>query len=260
MDQLPSSFVLSWAFILGAVVGSFLNVLIHRLPRDLSIVKPRSSCPSCGQMIRWFDNVPLLSWLLLLGRCRGCGNRISIRYPGVELAAALIAVGAVLRYGYTTVTIEVAIFGWITLALALIDLEHQLLPDVLTYPSIVLGLAFSWLGGLAPLLDSAIGAAVGAALPALVIVTYLWLRGVEGMGWGDVKYLAAIGAVVGVQGCLWVLVVGAMAGALIGGLLIALKKGDAKTALPFGTFLAIAVLLFLFLPDSWRTFTLVGAP
>lgn len=256
MELLPSSFVLFWTFVLGAVVGSFLNVLIHRLPRDLSIVRPRSCCPSCGEMIRWYDNVPLLSWLLLLGRCRACGARISVRYPAVELLAGLIGVGSILRYGYSAVTIEVAVFAWITLALALIDLEHQLLPDVLTYPLIVFGLGFSWYGGLTSLLDSAVGAAVGAALPALVIVLYLWLRGIEGMGWGDVKYLAAIGAVVGVQGCLWVLVVGAMVGAVLGALLIALKKGDAKTALPFGTFLAFAVLLYLFLPDPWRSLTL----
>jgi len=253
MAELPSSFVLTWAFVLGAVVGSFLNVLIYRLPRDLSVVRPRSSCPACGRMIRWYDNVPLLSWALLRARCRACNVRISVRYPAVELVAGLIGVAVVLRYGLTVATIEAGIFAWITLALALIDLEHQLLPDVLTIPSIVLGLAFSWYGGLTTIVDSGLGALVGAALPALIIVAYLLLRGVEGMGWGDVKYLAAIGAVVGLEGCLWVLVVGALVGAVFGGILIALKKGSSKTALPFGTFLAIAVLLYLMLPDAWRS-------
>jgi leader peptidase (prepilin peptidase)/N-methyltransferase len=252
MAELPSSFVLTWAFVLGAVVGSFLNVLIYRLPRDLSVVRPRSSCPACGRMIRWYDNVPVLSWLMLRGRCRACGAWISLRYPAVELASAGLAVAVVLRYGQTLTAIEVGIFAWVTLALALIDLEHQLLPDVLTIPSIVLGLGLSWLGGLTTIVDSALGAVIGAALPALVIGIYYLLRGIEGMGWGDVKYLAAIGAVVGVEGCLWVLVVGSVVGAVLGGILIALKRGSSRTALPFGTFLAVAVLLYLLLPGGWR--------
>jgi leader peptidase (prepilin peptidase)/N-methyltransferase len=241
-----------YAFVLGAVVGSFLNVVIYRVPRRMSIVRPRSACPSCGTRIAWYDNLPILSWLILGGRCRSCRGAIAFRYPMVEAAAGALAAFGVGLYGLQPVTVEVVVFAWLSLALALIDLEHQILPDVMTYPAIVFGLVFSWFGGLTPFVDSVAGALVGAALPASVIVIYRWLRGVDGMGWGDVKYLAAIGSVVGLQGCLMVLVMAAVLGALVGGFLIVAGRGSAKTALPFGTFLALAVILWLYLPPSWR--------
>jgi leader peptidase (prepilin peptidase)/N-methyltransferase len=241
-----------YAFVLGAVVGSFLNVVIYRVPRRLSIVKPRSACPSCATPIAWFDNLPIISWLILGGRCRSCRGAIAIRYPLVEAAAGALAAFGVSLYGLSPITAEVVIFAWLSLALALIDLEHQILPDVMTYPAIVFGLVFSWFGGFTTFIDSVAGALVGAALPTCVILLYRWLRGIDGMGWGDVKYLAAIGAVVGLQGCLMVLVVAAVLGALVGGLLIAIGRGSGKTALPFGTFLAVAVILWLYLPSSWR--------
>jgi leader peptidase (prepilin peptidase)/N-methyltransferase len=239
-----------YVFVFGAVVGSFLNVVIHRMPRERSLVKPRSACPDCGQSIRWFDNLPIISWLVLRARCRGCGARISIRYPLVELLAGVLAVLALWQWGPGLVAVEVAVFAWVSLALGLIDLEHQILPDLLTYPSILLGLTASWFGGYTWWLDSLLGAVVGAALPTMVIVLYRWLRGVEGMGWGDVKYLAAIGSVVGLQGCIGVLVVAATLGAVVGVGLILSGRGSGKTALPFGTFLALAVILWLYLPES----------
>jgi leader peptidase (prepilin peptidase)/N-methyltransferase len=240
-----------YAFVVGAVVGSFLNVVIYRVPRRLSIVRPGSACPACGSPIAWIDNLPILSWLLLRGRCRSCAAPISVRYPLVEGAAGALAAVAVSLYGLTPVAVEVAVFAWLSLALALIDLEHQILPDVMTYPAIAFGLVFSWFGGLTSFVDSVAGAVVGAALPMTVIVVYKLLRGIEGMGWGDVKYLAAIGAVVGLQGCLMVLVVAAVLGALVGGALIVTGRGSGKTALPFGTFLAVAVIFWLYMPVSW---------
>jgi leader peptidase (prepilin peptidase)/N-methyltransferase len=240
-----------YALALGAVVGSFLNVLIYRVPRRLSIVRPGSACPSCQTAIRWFDNVPILSWLWLRGRCRRCGNRISFRYPLVELAAGCIGVLTILRYGVGVAGLEAALFAWVSLALALIDLEHQILPDVMTYPSIAAGLVFSYFGGITTLPDAIIGAVVGAVIPTLVIIIYKLWRGVEGMGWGDVKYLAAIGAVVGLFGCLWVLVLAAVLGALVGIGLIVSGRGSGRTALPFGTFLALALIVWLYLPPSW---------
>jgi len=246
-----------YAFFVGAVVGSFLNVVIHRVPRRLSIVRPRSACPSCSTPIAWVDNLPILSWIVLGGKCRKCRTAISIRYPLVEVAGAAIGVFAAVIYGVSPVTIEVAVFAWLSLALALIDLEHQILPDLMTYPAIVFGLVFSWFGGLTSFGDSVAGALVGAALPASVILLYRWLRGIDGMGWGDVKYLAAIGAVVGLHGCLMVLVVAAILGAIVGGVLIATGRGSGQTALPFGTFLAVAVILWLYLPASWRSISLL---
>jgi leader peptidase (prepilin peptidase)/N-methyltransferase len=252
MPVTAQSILVLYAFVVGAVVGSFLNVVIYRVPRRLSIVRPRSACPSCSTPIAWYDNLPILSWIVLAGKCRKCRTTISIRYPLVEAAGGALGAFAVVAYGIGPVTIEVAVFAWLSLALALIDLEHQILPDVMTYPAIVFGLVFSWFGGLTFFGDSVAGALVGAALPASVILLYRWLRGVDGMGWGDVKYLAAIGAVVGLQGCLMVLVVAAILGAIVGGALIATGRGSGQTALPFGTFLAVAVILWLYLPVSWR--------
>jgi leader peptidase (prepilin peptidase)/N-methyltransferase len=245
------------ALAFGLVWGSFLNVVIHRVPRRLSIIRPASACPECTTPIAWYDNLPILSWLVLRGRCRHCRSTISLRYPLVEAVGGALSAFGVVIYGLSPVAVEVVIFAWVSLALALIDLEHQILPDVMTYPAIVFGLVFSWFGGFTSFVDSVAGALVGAALPTMVILLYRWLRGIEGMGWGDVKYLAAIGAVVGLQGCLMVLVMAAVLGAMVGGVLIALGRGSGKTALPFGTFLAVAVILWLYAPASWRSLSLV---
>ena len=244
--------VIVWVFAFGAVVGSFLNVVVYRLPREISIWRhPPSSCPKCQTPIRWYDNLPLLSWLVLRGRCRSCRAPISIRYPLVELASGTLTLLAFMRWGLSITGVEVVIFSWVSLTLGLIDLDFQILPDRLTYPSIVFGLGCSWLGGYTWWLDSLIGAVVGALMPTLVIVIYRLWRGIEGMGWGDVKYLAAIGSVVGVRGCIGVLVVGATLGAVVGLGLIASGRGSSKTALPFGAFLALAVILWLYAPASW---------
>ena len=251
MASFPQPFLIAYAFVIGAVVGSFLNVVIYRVPRRRSLISPGSACPACGTPIRWYDNIPLLSWVVLRGRCRSCHARISIRYPSVELAAAVLAAYGVARYGLSVAGFEAVVFAWASLALGLIDLEHQILPDVITYPCIGFGLACSWAGGITTLPNALAGAAVGAALPTLVIVIYRLWRGVEGMGWGDVKYLAAIGSVVGLRHCLWVLMIAATLGALVGLALIATGRGSRRTALPFGTFLALAVILWLYLPASW---------
>jgi leader peptidase (prepilin peptidase)/N-methyltransferase len=256
MEHLPQTFVYLYVAAIGAIIGSFLNVVIHRLPRDQSIVRPRSSCPSCGAKIRWYDNVPVLSWLFLLARCRDCKAPISVRYPLVEALAAAAGLLALYRYGMTLVAFEVAVFAWITIALGLIDLEHQILPDVITYPAIVFGLVCSWFGGLASFRYSVIGGAFGALILTTVIFAYLLIRGEEGMGWGDVKYLAAIGTVMGIHRCVWVLLGSSLVGAILGGVLILVGRGTGKTALPFGTFLAVAVLVILYIPEAWLGWTL----
>jgi leader peptidase (prepilin peptidase)/N-methyltransferase len=267
MSSWPQPFLTAYVVAVGAVVGSFLNVVIYRVPLRRSIVSPGSACPACAAPIRWFDNIPVLSWLLLRARCRACAAPISARYPLVEAAAALMAYLAISRYGVSVVGLEVLVFGWISLALGLIDYDHQILPDVITYPAIVFGLGCSGASllaaalelnspaflGFTSALDSLLGAAAGALLPITVIVVYRLIRGEEGMGWGDVKYLAAIGAVVGLRDCLWVLVLASVVGAVVGLVLIALGRGSGKTALPFGTFLAMAVLIWLYAPPSWFT-------
>ena len=252
MDVWFQPLMLIYALCVGAVVGSFLNVVIYRVPRGESVVKPRSHCPNCGHLIRWYDNIPVLSWLILRGRCRDCGAPISVRYPVVELVTAILTALIVSRYGLSVAMGEAVIFVWMSIALGLIDLEHQILPDVITYPAVVLGIAGSLAGGLTTPLEAGLGIVVGGGIPIAVIVLYKAVRGIEGMGFGDVKYLAAIGAVLGVMGCLWVLIVAAILGALVGvGLMIA-GRGDGRTALPFGTFLAVASIVYLLVPLPWH--------
>ena len=243
---MPSWFGIAAAAAYGLVFGSFLNVVVHRLPRGMSLVRPGSHCPACGAPVRWFDNVPLLSYLLLGGRCRACKVRISPRYPLVELACGALAAGVVARFGLTLAGGEAMLLVMLLLPLAFIDLEHHLLPDVLTLPGIVLGLAGSLAGGLVPVTDAMIGAALGAALPYAVIVIYRWLRGAEGMGLGDVKLLAMVGAFLGWRGVLLTLGLGATAGAVVGIGLMAAGRGRRDTELPFGTFLAGAAVVMLF--------------
>jgi leader peptidase (prepilin peptidase)/N-methyltransferase len=230
----------------GLVFGSFLNVVIYRVPREISLLRPRSHCPSCDALVRWYDNVPVLSYLWLLGRCRDCRARISPRYPLVELATAAVLLAVWHRFGATVVALEAAVLVMLLLPLALIDLEHHLLPDVLTLPGIVLGLAGSACGGITTLFDAAVGAVLGAALPYLVIVTYRLIRGAEGMGLGDVKLLAMVGAFLGWRGTLLTLALGATAGAIVGIGLIVAGRGKGDTELPFGTFLALAAGVTLF--------------
>jgi leader peptidase (prepilin peptidase)/N-methyltransferase len=243
---MPGWFAITVTAAYGLVLGSFLNVVIYRLPRGMSLVRPGSHCPACGAAVRWFDNVPVLSYLLLGARCRVCRATISPRYPLVELATGILAVAVVARFGLTLPGLESMLLVMLLLPLALIDLEHHLLPDVLTLPGIALGLGGSLAGGLVPLVDSLIGALIGAAVPYAVIVVYRWLRGVEGMGLGDVKLLAMIGAFLGWQGVLLTLGLAASAGALLGLTLIALGRGKRDTELPFGTFLAGAATVVLF--------------
>ena len=242
----PLWFVLTVAGAYGLVFGSFLNVVVHRLPREMSLLRPRSHCPACGAPVRWHDNVPILSYVALAGRCRTCRKPISPRYPLVELAAGGLAVGVVARFGLTLLGLEAMVFVMLLLPLAFIDLEHHLLPDVLTLPGIAIGLACSWAGGLAPVAVALVGAVVGAGLPYAVMVAYRRLRGVEGMGLGDVKLLAMIGAFLGWRGMLLTLGVGATAGAIVGLALIAAGRGRRDTELPFGTFLSAAGGLVLF--------------
>lgn len=250
MSELPSWFVPVLAAALGLVVGSFLNVVIHRLPRGESLSFPPSHCPRCGAAIRWYDNVPLLSYLLLRGRCRDCRGPISPRYPLVEAATGLLFLAVLGRAPQWPGALHALVLGSLCLALALIDLEHMLLPDALTLPGTAFGLLLALLGGPISLLDASLGTVLGAAVPLAIIWVYRWLRGVEGMGFGDVKLLAMLGAFLGWQGMLLALALAAMAGALVGVGLIVAGRGSRQTELPFGTFLCAAAVVVLFWGDQ----------
>lgn len=235
-----------YAALVGLIAGSYLNVVIHRLPRQLSTVLPRSRCPQCGSLIRPYDNIPVLSWLLLRGRCRTCKSPISARYPFVEALTASLFVLAVERFGPTRSAVVAAGLSALLLALAAIDLEHLILPDKLTIPGIVVGVALQpWIGWV-----GVRGALIGAALGAgILLVAYggWWLvRREEGLGLGDVKMLALVGAFLGWRGVVVTLFLGALAGAVVGVTLLVARRGDAKSRLPFGTFLAAGALVALY--------------
>ncbi len=236
----------------GLVAGSFANVLIYRLPRRESIVFPGSHCPSCGEPIPWYLNVPVLSWVALGGRCARCSAPISPRYPLVEAATGGLFAACFLAWGLSPETLAGCLFALFCLPLGIIDLEHQILPDKLTYPGILVGLAFSPFVSWTTPTGALIGAAAGAGLPAAVIGVYA-LFGIEAMGWGDVKLLAMIGAFLGWQGMLLTLLGGAVLGTLIGGTYLLASGKGRRTPLPFGTFLCAAALAALFWgPAIWK--------
>ena len=237
------------AFLLGLVLGSFLNVVIARLPRGESIVHPRSRCPRCKTPIRPWDNIPVLSWLLLRGRCRSCRKRISWRYPLVELTSGVLLLLLVRRVENPILLVPQAFFLLALLAVAWIDLDTQTIPDVVTIPGVGLGLAASLFAppGFA---GAILGALCGGASLWLVGAAYERATGVPGMGGGDVKLAAMMGAFLGVGGVFGAIFLASLAGSVFGMLLIARGKGSRRTAIPFGTFLAPAAIALCLFGDS----------
>jgi leader peptidase (prepilin peptidase) / N-methyltransferase len=226
---------------LGLAIGSFLNVVIHRLPRQQSIVSPGSRCPGCGTTLRWFDNIPVLSYAVLRGRCRTCGSGISIRYPLVELITAGVFIWHYLVFGWTPLLAVRLLFAASMVALFAIDLEHHLLPDAITLPGIAVGLVASLF--LPPgIADALIGTLVGGGVLWLIGEAYFRYSGEEGLGGGDVKMLGMIGAFLGWKLVLVTMMLSSVAGSVIGVAVIAWHRGGLKRALPFGTFLALAAL------------------
>jgi leader peptidase (prepilin peptidase)/N-methyltransferase len=239
---MPAWLELLTVTLFGLCIGSFLNVCAYRLPLDLSIVHPGSRCTSCNRMLSWFDNIPVLSWAVLGGRCRTCKAPVSWMYPAVEIITALVFVITYLTYGMTLLSVVRVVFGCALIVLFITDLQHKILPNVITLPGIVLGFVCSvflppgWVSSL-------IGLFVGGGLLLLIAEAYYRLRGEEGLGMGDVKLLAMIGAFLGWKLVLLTLVFASFTGSLAGGVLIASGKGGMKYALPFGTFLTVGALL-----------------
>jgi leader peptidase (prepilin peptidase)/N-methyltransferase len=234
--------VLAALAILGLAIGSFLNVCIHRVPRGGSIVSPGSRCPHCGYVLKWYDNIPVLSYAMLGGRCRGCQAGISIRYPIVEVVTMAVYVAHYLVFGADIILIPRLLFATALIVLFAIDLEHHLLPNVITLPGIVIGLAFSAM--LPPgIVDSLIGILAGGGVLWLVGEAYYRYSGQEGMGGGDVKMLAMIGAFLGWKLMVLTLVLSSVLGSVVGVLVIAFRVGGMKHALPYGTFLSLAALV-----------------
>jgi leader peptidase (prepilin peptidase)/N-methyltransferase len=231
------------AAILGGLVGSFLNVCIYRLPRRKSVVRPGSACPGCGRPLAWFENIPVFSYLMLGARCRSCGEAISARYPLVEAVSALMFAAAWWHYGPGLLLVSRLLFGCALIVLFAIDLEHYILPNVITLPGIAAGFLFSLGTGEPGWLASLIGIVAGAGFLWLMIEAWYLIRHVQGMGFGDVKMMAMIGAFLGWRLGFLTLLLSSFAGSLLGLGLIATGRGDLTTKLPFGAFLAIGAAL-----------------
>lgn len=246
---LESWFILAWVGLVGLIVGSYLNVLIHRIPRGKSTVLPRSRCPYCQGPIGARDNLPVVSFLLLRGRCRHCRAPISWRYPAIEALTAVLFVTSLLKFGISPNLFHALIFSCLMVLLAAIDMEHFLLPDRLTLPGVLVGLALQLWHPMPGLLAAVIGTLVGAGILILVINYWYWLRGEEGMGIGDVNMLALIGAFLGWQGVLTTLVLATTSGAIVGSVMLLAGRLGMRSRLPFGFFLALGGLLSLFFGD-----------
>jgi leader peptidase (prepilin peptidase)/N-methyltransferase len=229
------------AFLFGAAIGSFLNVCIYRIPRKESLVLPASHCPRCDAPIRFYDNIPLVSWLILMGKCRQCRSPISFQYPLVEFINGAGYLYLYSRFGLSPVMALYSLFFSALVVITFIDLHHKIIPDVISLPGIAIGLLASLLVLPPTFLESVIGATLGWTLfYAVALVS----RG--GMGGGDIKLIAMIGAFLGWEKMLLTIMVGAFAGSLVGiGLMIFFKKGR-KYAVPFGPFLALGALVSLF--------------
>jgi len=258
------------AGVLGLILGSFLNVVIHRLPRMLerrwrlecaeymeqpvaagddespyNLVVPASACPACQRKIRPWENIPVFSYLMLRGRCAGCGTHISLRYPAIELLTGILSATLVWRFGWSIMSLGSLIFTWTLIAAAAIDLEHYLLPDALILPLLWLGLLFNTWNVFVPLREAVIGAAAGYLALWLVFHAFRLLTGKEGMGRGDFKLLACLGAWTGWRMLPLVILAAAAVGAIIGGGWLLFSKRGREHPIPFGPFLAAAGLLAL---------------
>ena len=255
------------AFLFGLVIGSFLNVCILRIPADKSIVLPASSCTKCGKAIAPYDNIPVLSWIFLGGKCRNCKTKISAMYPAVEFLTGLLFLACYFIFGPTVEALKWAVFAALLVVLTITDLRERILPDEVNFFGLGAGLLFSlftksldgtsqWLAGrwfdfpppqmALSFADAALGAVAGSGLLWIVAEGYFRIRGREGMGLGDVKMMAAIGAFLGVKRTLMTVFAGSLLGSVIGIFLIAISKKGRDYELPFGTFLGMAALLVVF--------------
>jgi leader peptidase (prepilin peptidase) / N-methyltransferase len=263
----PSTLIGIFAALFGLIIGSFLNVCIVRIPGRNSIVLPASACPKCGAAIRPWDNIPVVSWLVLGGKCRACKAKISAMYPAVELLTAVLFWACYHAFGLTTEALKWAIFSALMIVLVFTDMRERILPDVVNYSGFVAGLLLSlvtkpsdgtalWLANRmfdfpppAPVLslaDALLGAAFGSGLLWLVAEAYFRLRGREGMGFGDVKMMLMAGAFLGLKRTLLTILVGSVLGSVLGLAFMLARRKESDYELPFGSFLGMAAVLVIF--------------
>lgn len=249
-ESLPFSFIASFTFLLGASIGSFLNVCIYRLPDGESIVLPSSHCRSCSRVLPWYENMPLLSYVIQRGRCRACGARFSSRYFWIELLTAFLASALVYQFGLTITTLGYFVFLAALVAITFIDLDHQIIPNVISLPGIVVGLLFSLVSPTLTFWDSLLGVVAGAGVLLAVFWGYYLVTHQEGLGMGDPKLLAMIGAFLGWRAIGFTLFCASLVGSVVGLALMRYHHADRKMALPFGPFLAFGAVCYLFFGEQ----------
>ncbi|MBK5276673.1 MAG: prepilin peptidase [Desulfuromonadales bacterium] len=235
-----------FALVIGMLVGSFLNVCICRMPKNESVVFPPSHCPNCEYQIRWYDNIPVISYLLLKGKCRGCGTRISLQYPLVELLNGLLTLALFLRFGPTPEFLVLFLFCSALVVITFIDLEHQIIPDEISLSGIVIGFICSFFLQGHFWLNSLLGILLGGGSLLFVAYAYQWLTGKEGMGGGDIKLLAMMGAFLGWKSIPFIIFCSSLVGSVIGISIMLVQKKDSKLAIPFGPYLAFSAVLYVF--------------
>jgi len=237
-------------FVFGALVGSFLNVCIHRIPSGESIAFPASHCPHCHEPIRPYDNIPIVSYLVLRGRCRNCAAGIALRYPLVEMLGGIAAVSSIYAYGLTAEGLLIFAFLAALIVITFIDVDHQIIPDAISIPGIFVGFAAALIFGHPTWLSSLAGIALGGGILWIVASGYEWLTDREGMGGGDIKLLAMIGAFLGWQAVPVTLMIASLTGTVVGVGLMVVQRRDSRTAIPFGPFLALGATCALFWGDA----------
>lgn len=237
------------AFMFGAVVGSFLNVCIVRIPMNKSIITPFSHCPKCKADIKAYDNIPLLSYFILRGKCRNCGEKIHFRYPLIELLTAFFSVACLAHFGLTLSFVFYFPLVCALVVITFIDLDHRIIPDVISLPGIIAGFALSFILPDLKWTESAIGILAGGGSLLMVAVVYEALTGEEGMGGGDIKLLAMMGAFLGWKGVIFTIMASSLLGTVIGGTVMLASGKGRKFAIPFGPFLSAAGILYIFWGD-----------
>ena len=238
-----------FAFIFGAAVGSFLNVCIFRMPAKTSIIKPLSQCPHCHHPIRFYDNIPLISYIVLRGKCRDCSGKISWRYPLVELITAVLSLLLFLQFGLTLRFLIFFVFTSVLIVIAFIDLDHRIIPDILTLPGIPIFFLLAVFIVKVPWLEALLGILIGGGILFAIAFGYELISKREGMGGGDIKLLAMIGGFLGWKSLLFVLLVSSFLGAIVGVSIMIIKKQDMKYQVPFGPFLSAGAVAYFFWGD-----------
>lgn len=248
MDPILSSII----FAFGACIGSFLNVCIYRLPLKISVVTPPSSCPVCKTKIRYYDNIPILGYLFLRGKCRTCETRISAKYPAVEFLTGMMAVASFFSFGLTFHALAYFIFISSLIVITFIDIDYRIIPNVITLPGIPIAiLTASFVLPEMTLLKSIAGLLAGGGSLYLVAFTYGLITGKEGMGFGDIKLLAMIGALTGIEGVILTVLLSSISGTLAGiCTMIVQKRKDLKLAIPFGPFLSLGSIIYVFFGEQ----------